>query len=66
MKRPGYRFGVEWIALNDDPDVTDEEMILGTLTVGMLADLFGVTQERVAADVVRYRHKERNEQCQTT
>jgi hypothetical protein len=58
MKRPSYREGVEFIALNDDPNNTDPETVMGTLTVGLLSALFGVTHDRVASDVVRFREKQ--------
>lgn len=60
MRRLGYRFAVEWIALNDEsggPEALDVEFVQSYITTGLVADLFGVTQERVAKDVVRYRKK---------
>ena len=49
MKRASYRFGVEWIALNDNPDHHSEwgsfmlqvEEVAGYISVALLADLFG-------------------------
>lgn len=58
MKRRGYRYGVAWIALNDDPLETDPEAISGLISVLLLADLFSVEPERVAQDVIRFRRKE--------
>lgn len=58
MKRASYRAGVEHIALNDDPTELDESVVSATLTVGLLADLFGVDPERVAKDVIRFRKKQ--------
>lgn len=55
MKRASYRHGVEHIALNDDPTEMDEEIVGSCMTVGLLADLFGVDTARVARDVVRFR-----------
>jgi len=54
----GYRFGVEWIALNDDPIEADPEVISGTLTVALLADLFGKEPLAVARAVNRRRKRE--------
>lgn len=55
MKRASYREGIEIIALNDEPAELDAEFMTGMATVLLLAELFGVTQERVAKDVVRFR-----------
>ena len=60
VKPRGYRFGVEWIAFNDgagDADALDPEAVVCMISVGLLADLFSVTAERVAADVVKFREK---------
>lgn len=63
MNRPSYRAAVAWIANNDSPgdspgDNDPAEIIAGLVTVCLVADLFGVSNERVAADVIRYREKE--------
>lgn len=58
MKRASYRLGVEIIALNDEPAEMDPEVVQGLASVMLLAELFGVTQARVAEDVVAYREKE--------
>jgi len=58
MKRASYREAVAWIALEDDAgseDALDPEVVDGYVTTKLVADLFGVDSERVAADVVRYR-----------
>lgn len=55
MKSRGYRFAVRWIAAEDEPTELDAEAMHGQLTVALVADLFGVEVERVAADVVRRR-----------
>jgi hypothetical protein len=63
VKPRGYRFGVYWIAFNDgdgDPDALDPDQVAGMLTVGLLADLFSVSLERVAADVIKQRKKGRD------
>ena len=54
-KRPSYRDGVEIIALNDDAEEMDPEVVAGYVSVMLLAELFGRERERVAADVVRRR-----------
>jgi hypothetical protein len=59
MKRASYRDAISWIACNDDADGSDVlnfETVHGYTSVGLIADLFGVEQERVARDVVRYRN----------
>lgn len=58
MKRASYRHGIELIALNDEAEELDPEVMRTIISVGLLADLFGVDVERVAADVVRYRKRE--------
>lgn len=58
-KRQGYRFGVEWIALNDDPLALDAEAVEATISVALLADLFGKRAMDVASDVIRFRERAR-------
>lgn len=57
MKRASYREGIEIIALNDNCDLETEDELIGMPSVFLLAHLFGVDQERVARDVVRYRKR---------
>lgn len=58
MKRASYRHAVQWIALNDDPETGDnEEVIADQISVVLVADLFGVTCTKVAADVARERRR---------
>ncbi len=52
-----YRFGVEWIALNDEPGEMDSEVVSGLISTCLLADLFGKDQEKVAADIIQFRVK---------
>lgn len=57
-KVPGYREAVAWVALNDnagDREAYDVQSLHGYVTVGMVADLFGRDQLKVAYDVVKYR-----------
>ena len=60
MKRANYRDAIAWIACKDDagtPDALNLEAVQGHISVCLIADLFGVEQERVARDVVRYRNR---------
>jgi len=57
MKKPTYEFGVEWIALNDEPGITNWAEMEGLISVLLLADLFDRSPGQVAADVVTYRIK---------
>jgi hypothetical protein len=58
MKRASYRHAVEWIALNDSPADNDPvDQLRGLVTVCLVADLFGVDQDKVAADVFTFREK---------
>lgn len=61
--RKTYRAGVRWIALNDDWDVSEPDVLAGTLTVTMLADLFGTRAEFVASDVLETRYKIESEEA---
>ena len=56
MRRASYRAAVAWIAENDEAgdDTVEIAEMISTLLV---ADIFGVTPERVASDVVRYRRR---------
>lgn len=56
-KRPTYRDAVAWIAENDEPLETDEAAVASFLTTVLIADLFGVPEARVAADVMRHRDR---------
>ena len=58
MKRMGYRFGVAWIAENDEPEETDLSAIAAQISVLLLADLFCKEPTKVAADVKRWRRRE--------
>jgi hypothetical protein len=51
----GYRFAVEWCALNDESGESDLEIISETISVCLIADLFNITVEKVAFDVLKYR-----------
>jgi hypothetical protein len=55
MKRASYRHAIELIALNDEPLEMDAEAMAGFASVVVVAEIFGVHQDRVARDVVRWR-----------
>lgn len=56
MQTPTYRDAIQWIAANDNPgDAEPLEAVAAYLTVALVADLFGVTPDRVAADVIKAR-----------
>lgn len=55
MKRQGYRWAVAWIAAEDDPEQCDVDAVAGTLTVALVADMFGKRAWDVASDVVHAR-----------
>lgn len=56
-RSPKWRFGVEWIALNDEPTERDPEAVASLISVALLADLFGKTTEDVAKAVLQYRKR---------
>jgi hypothetical protein len=60
MKRASYREGIEIIALNDDPTELEIKHVVGTVSVHLMANLFDVSQEKVALDVIRHRLKEKD------
>jgi len=55
MKRPSYRFAVQWIAGNDNSSTLDLQAIEQSVTVALAADMFGKSEEAVAIDVQRAR-----------
>lgn len=57
MKFKGYRFGIQWIAHNDEPTEYDPEIVSGMISVLLLADLCNKNPEEVAKDVIRYRNR---------
>lgn len=58
--RASYRHGVEWIALNDEPEEMDVDEVACLVSTCLLADLFGKEERVVAADVIRKRSRARN------
>lgn len=60
MKRASYREAIAWIALNDDPgssDAYDPKEVGRMISSHLVADLFGVDNEKVGKDIVRFRLK---------
>ena len=58
VKRASYRYAVAWIAENDsaaDDDSLDPEVVSELITAQLVADLFGVPDEKVGRDIVRLR-----------
>lgn len=55
MTRRGYRFGVQWIAENDEPGSIDVAEISGYISTLLLADLFCKDPIKVAQDIARWR-----------
>jgi hypothetical protein len=55
MARASYRYGVEWIALNDEEAELDLDAIAGYISTSLLADLFGKAPIEVARAIRRYR-----------
>lgn len=50
-----YKAGVEWVALNDEPECRDRKVVAEQISVCMLSDLFNIRVERVADAIVAYR-----------
>jgi len=60
MKRASYREAIRWIAANDapgDPDALDPNATSHLVTSCLVADLFGLPDERVGRDIVRERER---------
>ena len=58
MKRPSYKEAIAWIALNDAPgddDALDIEATKCYVTSVLIADIFGVDDEKVGKDIVLFR-----------
>ena len=59
MRRASYRQGVAFIAQNDEPTIMSEEDMCAYASVHLLSELFDISTERVARDVVAFRLKEK-------
>jgi hypothetical protein len=69
MKRASYRDAVDWIAMNDDngsADALDAETVASYVSTILIAAIFGMGADRVAADVVRFRRKEQAAERKST
>lgn len=61
MAHRGYRFAVEWVALNDgagDDDARSVDAVAGLVSVLLVADLYEKEPAEVARAVVRVRKRE--------
>lgn len=54
MRRPSYRAAIFWIAENDDTDCVNARPLYPSVSMSLIADLFGVDDTRVISDVKRY------------
>jgi hypothetical protein len=53
----GYKFAIQWIALNDaNGDDQAPEQLAGYVSVVLVADIYGKDQDEVAKDVYNLRH----------
>ncbi len=55
--RPSYKRAIEHIALNDEPGMTNPDDIVGMISVGLVADLFGKDPYEVADAVSKFRNR---------
>lgn len=51
------RHGIAWIALNDEPTDLNAENVAGYISTIMLADLVGLDQLEIGAEVVKERRR---------
>lgn len=51
MKRPSYKAALEWIALNDDTEFLNDEHGQPSVTLLLVADLFGKSVDLVMMDL---------------
>jgi hypothetical protein len=56
-KSPKYRYGVQWIADNDEPSELDLDAISGYISTLLLADMFGLDEPSVASDILDVRRQ---------
>lgn len=57
MARASYRYGVRWIAENDEAECMDVEEVAGFISTLLLADLFGKDPDEVARAIVKARRR---------
>jgi len=58
--RKGYRFAIQWLALNDDCEWVETDWGL-SVTASLVADLFNVDDEKVRTDLLREIKKQAHE-----
>lgn len=59
MKRAGYKEAIFWIVANDDTEWLKDEELVPSVTACLVQDLFGVTTEKVIADLRRETKRQR-------
>lgn len=57
MKNKGYKFAVRWIAINDEPLITNPETVAEFISTLLIADLYDKNPLDVAKDVLKARAK---------
>lgn len=55
FKRASFTQAVKWIAFNDEPGEKDEQQIADSVTVMLIADIFGRPAQEVGRRVLRER-----------
>lgn len=58
MRHASYKYGVQWIALNDEPSDYSVDSISTYISVLLLADLFQVEPQKVARDILKLRQND--------
>ena len=53
----GYRWAVEWIAINDEVMERDVDVIATFISTALLADMWHKDTKDVAKDILRFREK---------
>lgn len=63
MKHASYREAIAWVALNDsagEDDAQDPKACSELITAALVADIFGLSDEKVGRDIANYRAKHEN------
>ncbi len=55
MKRPSYREAIYWLVLNSDTSSLELEDRYFTVEMLLVCDLFGVSEDKLAADIEKAR-----------
>lgn len=63
LKREGWKAALEYVAMNDEPLIMNEETLHGQPTIQLLGIVFGKTTEDVAKAIVKFRLKHINLEC---